>query len=229
MTASSSSSIDILLVDDQELVRAGFRLVLQAAPGLRVIGEASNGREAIDAARRLRPDVTLLDIQMPVMNGLEALPSLLGSKVVVLTTFENDEYVYEALRLGASGFLVKNTPPEQLIAGVRAVAGGGALLSPSVTRRVIERFSGSRPYPETAQLVARLSEREREVLGYVARGLTNAEIAEDLVLSDETIKSHVSNVLGKLGLRDRVQAVVFAYEAGMVRPGHRQEDVPVDA
>lgn len=211
--------IGILLVDDQELVRAGFRLILEANAGVRVVGEAANGREAIDALRRLRPDITLLDIQMPVMNGLEALPRLLSSRVIVLTTFENDEYVYEALRLGASGFLVKNTPPEQLIAAILAVANGGALLSPSITRRVIERFSGSRPYPETARLLDQLTEREREVLDFVARGLSNAEIAAELVLSEETIKTHVSNVLGKLSLRDRVQVVVFAYEAGLIRPG----------
>jgi DNA-binding NarL/FixJ family response regulator len=212
-------TISILIVDDQELVRAGFRLVLEGAPGMRVVGEASDGREAIDAARRLRPDVTLLDIQMPVMNGLEALQSLTSSRAIVLTTFENDEYVYEALRLGASGFLVKNTPPEQLIAGIRAVASGGALLSPSVTRRVIERFAGSRPMPDTEKLLDSLTEREHEVLGLVARGLSNGEIATELVLSEETVKTHVSNLLGKLAVRDRVQVVVLAYETGLIRPG----------
>jgi DNA-binding NarL/FixJ family response regulator len=223
MTIAPSAPIKVLLVDDHDLVRAGFRMILGAAPDLRVVGEAANGREAIDGVRRLRPDVTLLDIQMPVMSGLEALPELLSSRVIVLTTFENDEYVFEALRLGASGFLIKNTPPEQLIGGIRAVAGGGALLSPSITRRLIERFSSPRPYVETARLLATLTDREREVLGFVAAGLSNGEIAATLVLSEETIKSHVSNVLGKLGLRDRVQAVVFAYEAGMVRPGRPAE------
>jgi DNA-binding NarL/FixJ family response regulator len=217
--AGASARISLVLVDDQALVRAGFRMVLEAAGDMRVVGEAENGREAIDSVRRLRPAITLLDIQMPVMNGLDALPSLLASRVIVLTTFENDEYVYEALRLGASGFLIKNTPPEQLIAGVRAVANGGALLSPSITRRVIERFGGTRPFPEATKLVASLTDREREVLGYVARGLSNAEIAGALVLSEETIKTHVSNILGKLSLRDRVQAVVFAYETAMIRPG----------
>ena len=223
MTEPTDRAISILLVDDQELVRAGFRMILDAAPGIRVVGEAADGRAAIESVRRLRPDVTLLDIQMPVMNGLEALPSLLDSRVIVLTTFENDEYVYEALRVGASGFLIKNTPPEQLLTGIRAVAQGGALLSPSVTRRVIERFTGTRPFPDAAERLARLTDREREVLQHLARGLSNAEIAAALVLSEETIKSHVSNVLGKLELRDRVQAVVFAYEAGSVRPGHAPE------
>lgn len=227
MREPADRPISVLLVDDQELVRTGFRMILEASPGIRVVGEASNGREAIEAARRLRPDVILLDIQMPVQTGLEALPSLAGSQVIVLTTFENDEYVYEALRLGASGFLLKNTSPEQLIAGVRAAAAGGALLSPSVTRRVIERFAGSRPFPEMNRLIARLSERESEVLGLVARGMSNAEIAEAFVLSEDTIKSHVSSILSKLELRDRVQVVAFAYEAGLVRPGmSRGEGTP---
>jgi DNA-binding NarL/FixJ family response regulator len=215
----SSSPIKVLVVDDQTLVRAGFRMIIEAAPDLRVVGEAENGREAISEARRLRPDVVLLDIQMPVMTGLEAIPELPDTKVIVLTTFENDEYVYEALRRGASGFLLKNTPPEELVLGIRAVARGGALLSPSITRSVIEQFSVGYLDSDAAERVDRLSEREREVLGLVARGLSNAEIAGTLFLSEETIKSHVSNIFGKLEISGRVQAVVFAYEAGLVRPG----------
>jgi DNA-binding NarL/FixJ family response regulator len=215
----SSSPIKVLLVDDQTLVRAGFRMIIEAAPDLRVVGEAENGREAISEARRLRPDVVLLDIQMPVMSGLDAIPELGETKVIVLTTFENDEYVYEALRRGASGFLLKNTPPEELVLGIRAVARGGALLSPSITRSVIEQFSVGYLDSDAAGRVERLSEREREVLGLVARGLSNAEIAGTLFLSEETIKSHVSNIFGKLEISGRVQAVVFAYEAGLVRPG----------
>jgi DNA-binding NarL/FixJ family response regulator len=221
---NASTRIRVLLADDQALVRAGFRMILESEDDIIVTGEAADGRRAIDLTRQTRPDVVLLDIEMPVMTGLEALPSLLASRVIVLTTFERDEYVFEAIRLGASGFLLKNAPPEELVHAVRAVASGGALLAPSVTRRVIEEFAPPRTNSEQRASLAALTDREREVLGCVAEGASNAEIAAALVLSEETIKSHVSSILGKLGVRDRVQAVVFAYEAGVVRPGHQSPD-----
>jgi DNA-binding NarL/FixJ family response regulator/class 3 adenylate cyclase len=221
----SPTGIRIVIVDDQALVRAGFRMILEAEEDVEVVGEAADGREAVAEVTRLRPDVVLMDVRMPEMDGIEATRRLLGSdgttaKVVMLTTFDMDEYVYEALRAGASGFLLKDVPPEQLIAGIRAVASGDALLAPSVTRRVIEEFvrrppeSVRTPPPELADLTA----REAEILGLIARGLSNAEIAKELVVSETTVKTHVAHVLMKLGLRDRVQAVVFAYESGVVQP-----------
>jgi DNA-binding NarL/FixJ family response regulator/class 3 adenylate cyclase len=220
------SGIRVLIVDDQALVRTGFRMILEAEPDLEVVGEASDGLEAISQARALRPDVVLMDVRMPEVDGIEATRRVLGedgaeSKVVMLTTFDMDEYVYEALRAGASGFLLKDVPPEQLVAGIRAVASGDALLAPSVTRRVIEEFV-RRPPDSVRESPARLAEltaRELEVLKLIARGLSNAEIAKELFVSETTVKTHVAHVLMKLDLRDRVQAVVLAYESGLVQPG----------
>jgi DNA-binding NarL/FixJ family response regulator len=219
-------SLGVLIADDQALVRAGFRMILEAEEDMEVVGEATDGREAVAEARRLRPDVVLMDVRMPEVDGIEATRRLLGDdgavvKVVMLTTFDMDEYVYDALRAGASGFLLKDVPPEQLVDGIRAVASGDALLAPSVTRRVIEEFVRRPPDsvrtvpPELAELTA----RELEVLKLVARGLANAEIAKELFISETTVKTHVAHVLMKLKLRDRVQAVVFAYESGLVLPG----------
>ncbi len=214
----------VLVVDDQALVRTGFRMILDAEDDIDVVGEAGDGLEAVDAARRLRPDVVLMDIRMPNLDGLEATRRLAGeTKIVILTTFDLDEYVYEALRAGASGFLLKDVPPEQLIDGIRAVASGDALLAPSVTRRVIEEFV-RRP-PDTARTpppeLEELTGREHEVLKLIARGLSNAEIAKELYVSETTVKTHVARILQKLDLRDRVQAVVFAYESGVVQPAAR--------
>jgi DNA-binding NarL/FixJ family response regulator/class 3 adenylate cyclase len=224
---AENGCIRVLIVDDQALVRAGFRMILDADDDLEVVGEASDGAEAIDEALRLKPHVVLMDVRMPAVDGIEATRILLGehhsdAKVVMLTTFDMDEYVYEALRAGASGFLLKDVPPEQLVAGIRAVASGEALLAPAVTRRVIEEFV-RRP-PEAAPAtppptLEELTPRELEVLKLVARGLSNAEIAEELVVSPATVKTHVARVLTKLGLRDRVQAVVLAYESGVVAAG----------
>jgi DNA-binding NarL/FixJ family response regulator len=216
--------IRVLLADDQAMVRAGFRLILSAEPDIAVAGEASDGLEAVAAARRLRPDVTLMDIRMPRLDGIAATARLAGddpaaTRVVVLTTFDVDSHVYDALRAGASGFLLKNAPPEELVQAIRLVAAGSALLDPAVTRRVIEEFA-RRPAPgPVPRGVAELTERELEVLHLVARGLSNAELAATLVVSEATVKTHVARMLAKLGLRDRVQAVVFAYECGLVRPG----------
>ena len=218
-------STRVLLADDQSLVRAGFRMILESDPTIEVVGEAATGEQAVAATRRLRPDVVLMDIQMPGGDGLQATRRItespeLVSRVVILTTFERDDYVFEALHAGASGFLLKNAPPEQLISAVRVVAAGDALLAPSVTRRVIEQFT-RRPPPGGTDTLVGLTAREREVLKLVARGLSNAEIAAELVVSDATVKSHVAHLLAKLQLRDRVQAVVLAYESGLVRPGSR--------
>ncbi len=216
--------IRVLLADDQAMVRAGFRLILSAEADITVAGEASDGAEAVAAARRLRPDVTLMDVRMPRLDGIAATRRLAAedppvTRVVVLTTFDVDSYVYDALRAGASGFLLKNAPPEELVQAIRVVASGGALLDPAVTRRVIEEFArGPAPGPVPPE-VAGLTERELEVLHLVAQGLSNAELAATLVVSEATVKTHVARMLAKLGLRDRVQAVVFAYERGLVRPG----------
>jgi DNA-binding NarL/FixJ family response regulator len=219
----------ILLVDDQALVRAGFRMILDAEPGMDVVGEASDGREAVEQARTLRPDVVLMDIRMPELDGLEATRRILSAsdedapKVLMLTTFDLDEYVYEALRAGASGFLLKDTPPEQLVSAIQVIAGGEALLSPSITRRVIADFvKGTGPKPQ-AQFprLQELTARELEVMKLIARGLSNAEIAKELFVSETTVKTHVARVLMKLNLRDRVQVVVLAYESGVVQPGEQ--------
>jgi DNA-binding NarL/FixJ family response regulator/class 3 adenylate cyclase len=224
--ATDARCIRVLIVDDQALVRAGFRMILDAEEDIEVAAEAADGRAAIEEARRVRPNVVLMDVRMPEMDGIEATRILLGedgaeTKVVMLTTFDMDEYVYEALRAGASGFLLKDVPPEQLVEGIRAVASGDALLAPSITRRVIEEFV-SRP-PGTPRApppeLQELTPRESEVLTFMARGQSNAEIANTLVVSETTVKTHVAHVLTKLGLRDRVQAVVFAYESGLVEPG----------
>jgi DNA-binding NarL/FixJ family response regulator len=215
-------SIRVLLADDQALVRSGFRLILETREDLEVVGEAENGREAVELARRLNPDVILMDVRMPDVDGVEATRRLtaLGSpaRVLILTTFDLDEYVYEALRAGASGFLLKDVQPAQLVDAVRVVAAGEALLAPTVTRRLLDHFGAqlgaTRPPPE----LARLTDRELEVLTLMAEGLSNAELADHLFLSETTVKTHVSSVLRKLELRDRVQAVVLAYNAGLVRP-----------
>jgi DNA-binding NarL/FixJ family response regulator len=219
-------TIRILLVDDQALIRTGLRLILATEPGLEVVGEAADGRQAVDLARRGRPDVVLMDIRMPVMDGVEATRTLAGPavqdpvKVIILTTFDLDEYVIDALQAGASGFLLKDTPPEELVHAIHVVASGDALLAPSITRRLLDRFASQRlPANRLPAGLDDLTEREMEVLKLVARGLSNAEIAEMLVLGETTIKTHVSRVLSKLDLRDRVQAVVVAYEAGLVQPG----------
>ncbi|WP_245160262.1 response regulator transcription factor [Blastococcus sp. CT_GayMR20] len=218
--------IRVLLADDQAMVRAGFRLILSAEPDITVVGEAADGTQAVAAARRLRPDVTLMDVRMPRMDGIDATRRLAAedpplTRVVVLTTFDVDAHVYDALRAGASGFLLKNAPPEELVEAIRLVAAGGALLDPAVTRRVIEEFARSPAPGPVPVAVTTLTEREREVLQLVAQGLSNAEIAATLFVSEATVKTHVARLLGKLDLRDRVQAVVYAYERGLVRPGSR--------
>ena len=213
----------VVIADDQAMMRAGFRMILEAQGDIEVAAEAGDGAEAVAAAERTRPDVVLMDIRMPVMDGVEATRRLPGHRVVILTTFNLDEYVVEALRAGASGFLLKDAPPEELVAAVRVVAAGDALLSPAVTRRLLDRVVSrlpDRPEPPPDAL-AELTERELEVLRLVARGLSNAEIAAGLVVSEATVKTHVSHVLQKLRLRDRVQAVVLAYDLGLVRPDVR--------
>lgn len=221
------TTLRILIADDQALVRAGFRMILEADGSAQVVGEAADGEEAVAAARRLRPDVVLMDVRMPKMDGLEAARRILedeatdaACRVIMLTTFDVDEYVYTALRVGASGFLLKDVSPEQLIAAVRLVAAGDALLAPSITRRLVERFARpAAPANPTSTEISTLTAREREVLVLMARGLSNAELADRLTLSEATVKTHVARILGKLDLRDRVQAVVLAYETGLVTPG----------
>jgi len=218
-------SVKILIADDQALVRAGFKMILDAEDDLHVIGEAPDGAQAVELARRLRPDVVLMDIRMPQLDGIEATRRVaaLGEnppRVLMLTTFDLNEYVYEALRAGASGFLLKDVPPEQLAAGIRVVAAGEALLAPSITKRLIQEFAqAAPPSPEPPPGLDELTARELEVFKLVARGLSNAEIAAELIVSETTVKTHVARVLMKLGLRDRVQAVVLAYEAGIAVPG----------
>ncbi|WP_431966646.1 response regulator [Actinacidiphila sp. bgisy160] len=215
----------VLLADDQLLVRAGFAALLDAQPDIEVVGEASDGAQALRLVRDLTPDAVLMDIRMPVMDGLEATrritedAALTGVKVVILTTFELDEYVFEAIRAGASGFLVKDTEPEELVRAVRAVVDGDALLSPGVTRRLIAEFAARSKEPSAAAELGRLTEREREVMALVGVGLSNEEIARRLVVSPLTAKTHVSRTMVKLGARDRAQLVVLAYESGLVRPG----------
>jgi DNA-binding NarL/FixJ family response regulator len=221
-------AIRVLIADDQSLVRAGFRLVLENHDDIEVVGEASNGHEAVHGTSRLEPDVVLMDIRMPELDGIAATAQLTerhpAARVLVLTTYDLDEYVYDALQAGASGFLLKDTPPEQLAGGIRAVAAGEALLAPTVTRRLIEEFArvgpANRARPDGLD---ELTPRELEVLRLLARGMSNAEIAAHFVLGETTVKTHVAHVLNKLGLRDRVQAVVLAYESGLVTPGRPGE------
>jgi DNA-binding NarL/FixJ family response regulator len=217
-------SVSVVVIDDQELVRTGFRVILDSEPDIEVVGEASDGREAIEVAGRLRPDVVLMDIRMPHLDGLEATRRIVtdpegGPRVLILTTFNLDEYVYEALRSGASGFLLKDGPADQLISAVRVIARGDALLAPQITRRLIAEFARHSPRVHKLEHLKALTERELEVLKLVARGLSNTEIAGELYVSETTIRTHVGRMLTKLGLRDRVQAVVMAYETGLVRPG----------
>ncbi|MEU6945446.1 response regulator transcription factor [Streptomyces sp. NPDC046316] len=222
--------IHVIIVDDQAMVRAGFAALLSAQADIDVVGEAPDGRQGVDVARATHPDVVLMDVRMPEMDGLAAAREILDPpagvvhrpKVLMLTTFDVDDYVYEALRAGASGFLLKDAPPADLIAAVRVVAAGEALLAPSVTRRLIADFAASRPAPRADRAALRLNgltPRETEVLELIARGLSNQEIAERLVLAEQTVKTHIGRVLAKLDLRDRAQAVIFAYESGLVTPG----------
>lgn len=215
--------IRILIADDERLVRAGLRLILQSEADIEVVGEAADGREAITLAERLRPSVILMDIRMPDLDGLEATRRILGRpeppRVIVLTTFDLDEYVYEALRVGASGFLLKDAPEDQLMAAIRIAADGGSILAPSVTRRLIEEFVRRRPTTGQPDRLAGLTARETEVLRLVARGLSNQEIAQQFVVSEHTVRTHVAHLLQKLDLRDRTQAVVLAYESGLISPG----------
>jgi DNA-binding NarL/FixJ family response regulator len=223
----SMTPTTILLVDDQPMLRMGYRMVLDAQPDLSVIGEAEDGRGAIEQAARLEPDVILMDVRMPGVDGVEATERIVASgsrsRIIILTTFDLDEYAYGALRAGASGFLLKDVPPADMLSAIRAVATGDAVVAPSVTRRLLAQFAHRLPGPDEASekpdaRVEALTPRERELLVEVARGLSNAEIAERLVLSEATVKTHIGRILAKLGLRDRVQIVVFAYETGLVRP-----------
>ena len=218
-------SIRVLLADDQAMVRAGFRLILESEPDIEVVGETENGSETISAVFKLKPDVVLMDIQMPEVDGLEATRQIIqkqaeqGSRILILTTFERDEYIFKALRSGASGFLLKNASPEDLISAVRTVAEGNALLAPSVTKVIIEEFAKMPLLESSNAEFDKLTGREIEVLKLIAKGMTNSEIATKLFVGEATVKTHVSSLLTKLGLRDRVQAVVFAYEHGAARPG----------
>lgn len=224
---ASPTPVRVLLVDDQPLLRTGFRMILEAEPDIVVVGEAGDGAAAVDAARALQPDVVLMDVRMPRMDGVEATRRVTaeagdhGPRVLVLTTFDLDEYVIEALRAGAAGFLLKDVPADDLVDAIRVVARGDAVVAPSITRRLLDRFASRLPSgrEQTPDVLPQLTEREREVLRYVARGMSNAEIAGVLFLSETTVKTHVGNVLTKLGVRDRVQAAVYAYESGLVRPG----------
>jgi DNA-binding NarL/FixJ family response regulator len=215
------SHIRILIVDDQPLMRAGFRSVLEASGQLEVVGEAATGAEAIEQARRLDPDIVLMDVRMPDMDGIEATRRMPHQKVLILTTFGLDEYIIEALRAGASGFLLKDAPVDELLSAVRAVAAGDAQLSPAVTKRLLDQVARRLPAAvhHDQALLGELTGREQEVLRLLAVGMSNGEIGEALVVSEATVKTHVSNVLAKLGLRDRVQAVIYAYENGLVTPG----------
>jgi DNA-binding NarL/FixJ family response regulator len=224
-------SVRVLVADDQSMVRAGFRMLLGGEPDIEVVAEASNGLEAVDKAARFRPTVVLMDIRMPELDGLQATQRILAAddtpRILILTTFDLDEYVYEALRAGASGFVLKDDPPEQLIAAIRIVAGGDALLSPAITKRVIKQFTRI-PHPAPPRELDDLTERELEVFSLIARGFSNAEIGRELYISDTTVKTHITHILQKLKLRDRVQAVVLAYQTGLFeadtrRPSSRDE------
>ena len=218
----SDEAIRVLIADDQALMRTGFQMILDVQPDIEVVGEAIDGTDAIRQYERLTPDVVVMDVRMPVMDGIEATRRLTAldppARVLILTTFDLDEYVYEALRAGASGFLLKDRPPEELVAAVRVIAAGEALLAPSVTRRLIEEFAKRAPTASRDEL-GELTDREREVLVLMARGLSNREIAGSLFVAETTVKTHVGRILGKLRLRDRAQAVVLAYESGLVQPG----------
>ncbi|WP_416445032.1 response regulator [Leucobacter sp. HNU] len=220
-------TVSVLIVDDQAMVRAGFAAILDAQPDIEVVGQAADGEEAVALSHRLRPDVVLMDVRMPGTNGLEATRRLMDPpprvdhrpRVVILTTFDIDEYVHDALAAGASGFLLKDAPPADLVQAVRVVASGDALLAPSVTRRLLERFAEQRPPSDRHTLrLAGLTEREREILERIARGRSNTEIASELFIAEQTVKTHVTRIFAKLGLRDRVQAVILAYDAGLVQP-----------
>ena len=217
--------IKVLLADDQALVRSGFRMILEARDDFDVIGEAANGREAVELATITSPNVILMDVRMPELDGVEATRLILGAgspaRVLILTTFDLDEYVVRAIRAGASGFMLKDVRPQQLVEAIRVVAGGDALLAPSVTRRLLDRFARDYPAVDEQAALDELTSREQEILILVARGLSNAEIAERLVVGESTVKTHVSSILRKLQLRDRVQAVIAAYDAGLVRPAGR--------
>ena len=220
-------TIRLLIADDQQLVRAGFQLILSAQPDIEVVAEAETGSEAVERALATRPDVVLMDIRMPGFDGIEATRRIIARgrsaiRVLILTTYDLDEYVYDALRAGASGFLLKDVPPEQLAAGIRMVCSGDALLAPSVTRRLIEEFTAARTQPPSPSGMEQLSPREQEVFLLLTRGWSNQEIADHLVVGETTVKTHVTRILSKLGLRDRVQAIVLAYEAGIVTPGRNE-------
>ncbi len=216
-------AIRVLIADDQALVRSGFRLIVETRPDLEVVGEAEDGEEAVRLTLELEPDVILMDVRMPGVDGIEATRRIVAAgsvaRILVLTTFDLDEYVYAAVRAGASGFLLKDVRPGDLVEAIRLVANGSALLGPGVTRRLLERFADEDASGDAAEAVTRLTDREREILRLLASGLSNAELAQQLVLSETTVKTHVSSILRKLGVRDRVQAVIVAYDAGLVRPG----------
>jgi DNA-binding NarL/FixJ family response regulator len=219
-------TLHVVIADDQQLIRAGFRMILAAEPDIEIVGEAATGTEAVSLARELRPDVVLMDIRMPELDGIEATRRILAqnhepkASVLILTTFDLDEYVYDALRAGASGFLLKDVPAPQLAAAIRMVGEGDALLAPSITRRLIEEFTAPRTATKTLPGLSELTPRELEVFKLLATGMANGEIAAHLIVGETTVKTHVTRILMKLGVRDRVQAVVLAYEAGIVNPGH---------